>query len=79
MLIVRRKFTIGAHPDDQDIIIDKLKELGCFRPYAKSHRFKIRGQEAYKVYIEDTIDADKLDELIKWLETEIKNVVSITY
>ena len=32
-----------------------------------------------KVYIKDSIDADKLDTLIEWLQTEIKSIVSITF
>lgn len=79
MLIIRRKFVIGAHPNEEDIIVNKLEELGCVIPDIKYHETQVCGRDIAKVFIKDTIDADKLDELIKWLQTEIKSVVSITY
>ena len=79
MLIIRRKFEIGAHPNEQDIIVNKLEELGCVRPDIKYYKTEVCGHDITKVYIKGTIDVDKLDDLIKWLQTEIKSFVSITY
>lgn len=79
MLVIRRRFEIGANPNEQDIIVSKLRELGCFLPDIKYYKTKIFGHELVKVYIKDAIDADKLDALIEWLQTEIKSIVSITF
>lgn len=79
MLVIRRRFEIGANPNEQDIIVSKLRELGCFLPDIKYYETKIFGHELVKVYIKDAIDADKLDALIEWLQTEIKSIVSITF
>lgn len=78
MLVIRRRFEIGANPSERDIIVSKLKELGCFLPDVKYYKTMIFGHEMVKVYIKDSIDADKLDTLIEWLQTEIKSIVSIT-
>ena len=79
MLIIRRKFEIGAHPDDRDIIVNELKELGCVLPDVKYYKTEMCGHEIVRVYIKDAIDADKMDSLIEWLQTEIKSIVSITF
>ena len=79
MLIIRRRFEISANPNDRDIIVSELKELGCMLPDVKYYKTEMFGQEIAKVYIKDAIDVDKLDTLIEWLQTEIKGVVSITY
>ena len=79
MLIIRRRFEIGVTPNDRDIVVNKLKELGCVLPDIKYYKTAILGHEIVKVYIKDTIDADKLDTLIEWLQTEIKSIVSITF
>ena len=79
MLVIRRRFEIGANPSERDIIVSKLKELGCFLPDVKYYKTIIFGHEMVKVYIKDSIDADKLDTLIEWMQTEIKSIVSITF
>ena len=79
VLIIRRKFEIGAHPDDRDIIVNELKELGCVLPDVKYYKTEMFGHEIVRVYIKDAIDADKMDSLIEWLQTEIKSIVSITF
>lgn len=79
MLFINRRFQIGAHPDNQGIIANKLKELGCMCPDVHYYKTEICGQEINKVYIDGVIDADKLDGLIDWLKSEIKGVVSITF
>lgn len=79
MLIIRRHFEISANPTARDAIVSKLEELGCLLPTIKYHETKIFGNTVSQVYIKDSIDADKLDSLIEWLQTEITGVVSITY
>lgn len=79
MLIINRRFQIGAHPDNRDVITKKLNEFDCLCPDIHYYKTEICGHEVTKVYIDDVIDADKLNSLIDWLRSEIKGVVSITF
>ena len=79
MLTIRRKFKIGFYPKSFKELSKKLDDLNVIVLYRKSQKITLNGKEIEKIYLDCVCSQTVFDELICYLESDIKYSVTIEY
>lgn len=78
MLIVKKSFKIGVCPDEKELVRKYLVEIGASILSIRYYKTEIGGVLLTRAYIEGCVENNRVDELIEWLDKNLKNIANIT-
>lgn len=78
MLIVKKSFRIGVHPDEKELVRKYLVEIGASILSVRYVETEIGAIPLARVYIDGCVENNRVVELIEWLDNNLKKLANIT-